>query len=64
MEKGFFGGQTNKKWGLVFIWGDILEYFFKTYGINILRCHAIGVFRAILNPRSDKEIKNIDFAVY
>jgi len=25
-KKGYFGKQTNKKWGLVFIWGDILDY--------------------------------------
>ena len=25
LEKGFFGGQLNKKWGLVFFWGDILK---------------------------------------
>ena len=26
LEKGYFGGQINKKWGLVFFWGDILDY--------------------------------------
>jgi len=33
MEKGFFGGQINKKWGLVFFWGDILKDCL-TYGIK------------------------------
>ena len=34
LEKGFFGGQINKKWGLVFFWCDILDYFKKTYGMK------------------------------
>ena len=33
LEKGFFEGQTNKKWVLVFFCGDILEDLL-TYGIK------------------------------